>query len=193
MKLASNTPTKNLKPNDRLDTLEAQSENLNMAVRITQALLKQMMEQHKPMQDGLRSTTSMVNDFQYRVLAMQELLNVDVAALTAKADELKLKDWQTASDRDDAERGFTVADKVESAEDVVVISSLVGDASNVGIFRSKMVLAETGNPELVEGLIGKSPGFTMDAKIGEDTHKVTLLAVRKQPVQTEVPQKETIN
>lgn len=184
MKLAPETgkAPASQKPNDRIEKLEKEVANLNMAIRISQMLLKQLMEQMQPVQQELRATTGMVNDFQYRTLALQSTLGVDLVALKTKADELKLNDWNQASDKDDEANGFTKADTATSSEDTVIISSVVAGKDDAGIFRSKVVLGQTGNQQLVEGLLNKAVGTVVDVKIGEDVHTVTLLAVRVAPV-----------
>jgi hypothetical protein len=173
------------KPNDRLEKLEKEVANLSYALRISQVLLKQVLEQLTPTQQDLKATTGMMNDYQYRALAMQALLNVDVAALKTKADELKLVDYTAASDQNDVESGFTTADTVTSDQDVVIITSTVPGKEDSGIFRSKTVLADTGNPELIAGFMNRPVGTAVSAKIGENVHTVTLLGVRKQPVTPE--------
>lgn len=181
------------KPNDRIERLEKEIANMSYALRISQVLLKQVLEQLTPMERDVKATTGMVNDFQYRLLALQGLSGIDVVALKAKADELKLVDYTTASDQNDIESGFTTADTVTSDQDVVLITSTVPGQDDAGIFRSKTVLADTGNPELITGLMNKPVGTVVSAKIGENVHSVTLLGVRVQPKAPEAaPTTETV-
>jgi hypothetical protein len=181
MKLVDKSTKPTKKPIDRVENLEKTVEQLSMSVRVSQMLLKQVLEQLQKHSDGLRSTTGMINDFQYRVLAMQNTLNLDKVKLAAAADELKLADWQSASDRDDIAAGLQSLQKVESATDYVVLTSTTpGVAEDRGIFRSKIQLAESGNKDLIDALVGKSVGEQVTVKLNGDDHLITLLGVRRQ-------------
>lgn len=172
---------KNQKPIDRVEKLEKEIANLSMATRISQMLLKQVMEQLETLKKETNSNTGMLNDFQYRVLALQKTLNVNVDAIAAEADALKLVDWNSASDKDDATQNFIHSNKVESDADVVIITSTVPGSDNGGIFRSKSVLADTRNKELIDALVGKSVGDKVEVTLNEEKHVVELLGVRQFP------------
>jgi sporulation protein YlmC with PRC-barrel domain len=134
------------------------------------------------MQSDLGRTVGVMNDLQYRLLAYQEVSGVDIEALKAKADELRLKDYNEASDKEDAEKGLIPVDTVESVNDYVVISSTTpGEAQDKGIFRSKFRISESGIAELMTGLIGKKVGETLEVKLADLNHVVEVLAIRKDP------------
>lgn len=176
---------KNQKPIDRVEKLEKEIANLTMATRISQMLLKQVMEQFETLKKENNSNTRMLNDFQYRVLALQKTLNVNVDTIAAEADALKLIDWNSASDKDDAVQNLKITNKVESDADVVIITSTVIGTENGGIFRSKTVLADTHSKELVDALIGKTVGDKVEVTLNEEKHLIELLGVRQFP-KTEV-------
>lgn len=162
-----------------IDALKKQVENLTMALRINQALLQQVLPSVQAMGQDLKNTTAMMNDFQYRFLALQKLLNVDVAKMGEEADALKLFDWDKASDADDEEKGLVSVPKVESPQDIVIITSTIEGKSEGGIFRSKMVLAETGNQALIDALNGAEVGAKVSVDLAGDTHNITLLGIRR--------------
>lgn len=163
-----------------IETLKKQVENLNMATKINQMLLKQVIENMTPMQNDLKFMTGAFNDFQYRFLAAQKVLSLNVEEMIKISDQLKLEDWEKASAKDDADQGFTAVDKVEAGTDVIIITSKTPDqADDKGIFRSKMVLSETANPALIEGLMNKSVGETLEVELNGMKHLVTLLGVRR--------------
>lgn len=171
------------KPIDRVEKLEKEVANLSMATRISQMLLKQMMEQNQKLSGDLRATTGMLNDYQYRFLALQGHLGVDVNKLAVDADGLKLKDWNDASDRDDVENKFVPANVVSDVTNTVIFASTTPDLpEDKGIFRSKVVLADTGSKEFIDAVLGKTVGDVFDVKLNNDLHRVTLLGVRVAPV-----------
>lgn len=161
-----------------VDSLKKQVENLTMALRINQALLQQVLPSVQAMGQDIKNTTAMMNDFQYRFLAMQKLLGVDLAKMGEMADALKLVDWDKASDTDDEEKGLVSVSKVESPQDIIIITSTV-DGKETGIFRSKMVLAETGNQTLIDALNGAEVGAKVSVELAGDVHNITLLGVRR--------------
>jgi sporulation protein YlmC with PRC-barrel domain len=167
---------------ERFEALEQQVEQLAQAVRISQMLIQQFMQSNRSMQSDLGRTVGVMNDLQYRLLAYQEVSGVDIEALKAKADELRLKDYNEASDKEDAEKGLIPVDTVESVNDYVVISSTTpGEAQDKGIFRSKFRISESGIAELMTGLIGKKVGETLEVKLADLNHVVEVLAIRKDP------------
>jgi len=162
----------------KIQALEKNIENLSMALRVNQLLLKKVMDQLQPMQSELKNNTGMLNDFQYRILGLQKCLPVNIEELTTIVDSLKLKDWQDASDKDDESNGLIAADSVSSKEDFVILTSKVlGEEPEHGIFRSKIKLEETGQ-ELTDALLNKKVGQSVDVELNGKTHHVTLLGVR---------------
>lgn len=162
-----------------VEELKKQVENLAMALRVSQALLQQVLPGIQNMGNDIKSTQSMLNDFQYRFLAVQKMLNIDIPKMAAVASELKLSDWEKASDEDDVQQGFVFANKVESPHDIIIITSEVEGKPDTGIFRSKMVLAETGNQALIEALTGAEVGAKVSVELAGETHNITLLGVRR--------------
>lgn len=167
----------------KIKDLEKHIENISMALRVNQMLLKKVIDQIQPMQLELKSNTGILNDFQYRILGLQKCLPVDVQELSAAVDELKLKDWQEASDKDDISNNLKSTDVVSAKEDMVIITSkILGETSEAGIFRSKVKLEEAG-ADLVEALLSKKVGESVEVKLNDKIHQITLLGVRVKQTQ----------
>jgi hypothetical protein len=167
-----------------LETMKKQIENLNMAMRINQAMLKQLMESLVNIGGEAKNLTGMFNDFQYRFLATQKLLNVNSEEVAKISDAMKLEDWNKASEKDDVDNGFQEEDTVTSASDVVIITSKTPDeAEDKGIFRSKVLLSETGSKELIDGLMNHMVGDVVEVQLSGVKHVVTLLGVRVKPAE----------
>lgn len=168
---------------NRIAELEREVANLTMAVRVSQALLKQFMEQIRPMQEDLTRFYAALNDNQYKTSALLDSVpGVSREQIATLADKLKLADWQESSDKDDQARGLVPADTVSSDEDIVIIASTTPDeAEDKGIFRSKSLLKDIANQDIVSGLLNKSVGATVETTINGSRHVVELLGVRTAP------------
>jgi hypothetical protein len=117
------------------------------------------------------------------------MLNVDEATLNAKADAIKLEDYNKASDKEDAEKGLSVADVI--AEDSIVIVTSTCDDKDKEIFRSKFKLNEAGVPDLQANLLGKKVGDKVEVALNGITHNLEVLGIRTAPpVVTETTDEE---
>jgi hypothetical protein len=165
---------------DKFRGLQTELANSQMAMNITQAMVRQLMQSTKAMGDDLGRALNLLNELQYKVLALQSVSNVDVAQLNAKIADLRLKDFNEASDNEDARDGFTVGEEVKD-DSVVILTSTAKNANNeeVGIFRSRIKLSDTGLPELISGLLGKKVGEKVDVKLNGDLHTIELLGIRQ--------------
>ena len=167
-----------------VESLKKHLENLNMAMRINQAMMKQIMENTVSLGSETKNLTGMLNDFQYRFLATQKFLSVNTDMVAEIADTMKLVDWNEASKKDDAENGFQESDTVTDASCVVIISSKTPDEEqDKGIFRSKVLLGETGSKDLIDTLVGKKVGDVVEVQLNGMKHVVTLLGVRVKPAE----------
>lgn len=185
MKMA-NSQKKNNKPNAaRLAELEREVANLTMAVRVSQALVKQLIDQTRLAKEDLTRFYSALNDVQYKTGALlSSVPGVSREQIAALADQLKLADWQESSDKDDATNALVSADFVSSENDIVIITSTTPDeAEDKGIFRSKSLLKDIANQDIVNGLLNKPVGTTLETTINGSRHVVELLGVRVQPQQ----------
>jgi hypothetical protein len=183
MKMVDSSKKRSKTATARVADLEREVANLTMAVRVSQALIKQLVEQIKPMQEDLTRFYSALNDVQYKTSALlSSVPGVSRQQIASVADQLKLIDWQQSSDKDDEVRGLVEADSVSSDEDVVIIASTTPDEEeDKGIFRSKSPLKEISNADIAKGFLNKSVGATVETTINGSRHVVELLGVRTAP------------
>jgi hypothetical protein len=165
---------------DKLRELDAYVSNLTAASRITQAMIQQLIQNSKNIGDDLNRALGMLNELQYKVLALQKFTSVSPSELNAEIETMRLKDFTDASDKEDAEKKYAVVDTV--AEDsVVILTSTTASSPDRGFFRSKIKLSESGVPDLISGLVGKTVGHTLSVKLNGEDHAITLLGVRQPP------------
>ena len=171
---------------EKLREIEAELKNSQMAGRISQMMLKQVMENMQNMSQDLGRALGLIAELQYKVLAVQRVSGLDVAQLTAVANELRLKDFNETSDKEDAEQNFTVGTTIN--EDSTVILTSTTDAPDAGIFRSKIKLSECGVPALISELMGREVGARALVMLNGVEHAVEVLGIRQPPAAVEVPQ-----
>lgn len=179
-----NNPTPGFKQQPQLSTkdkfrhFETELKNSQMASRISQMMVQQLIQNGKSMGEDVSKLFQLASELQYKFLALQEVMGVDVAALNAVTTRLRLKDFEEASTKEDLEKGFTAIDTVEDSSTVILTSTTAGGADQ-GIFRSRVKLTDTGSPELIQGLMGKTVGTKCTVKLNNVDHEVELLGVRR--------------
>lgn len=180
---------------DRIRELETAAQNMQMAMQMSQMMIKHLTDQFSVVQNDLGSTMGMVNDFQYRTLAMLDLGKFNNDEIEAKAEEFKLKDFNSASDKEDLAKGYTNDDAGVITEDSIVLitSNTPSLDEDQGIFRSKFPMSECLTPELRESLLGAKLGETIDGDVQGVTHKITILGLRLAPVVEEIAEENNEN
>lgn len=180
MKIVDSQKKRSKLTTNRVAELERELSTLTMAVRISQALIKQLTEQLRPIQDDMTRFYSVLNDTQYKTNALlASVPGVSKEQIASLADQLKLTDWQASSDTDDAVRGLVPADVASSPEDTVIITSTTpNESEDKGIFRSKSPLKDITNQDIVNGFLNKPIGTKVETSINGSLHVVELLAVR---------------
>ncbi len=173
---------------ERIREMETELKNVQMALRISQMMMQQMMQSHKGVTEDLGKALGLINELQYKVLAVQSVGALDLTALNAKADELRLKDFNEASDREDKENNFAVGNAVN--EDSIIIVTTKTEETDKGIFRSKFKLAECGAPDLIEGFMGREVGAKGVVKLNGLDHEIELLGIRQPPKAEAAPAEE---
>lgn len=164
----------------KIRELETQVANVEMATRISQMLLRQVLDQFQAVRRDLDNTMGILNDFQYRTQAMLKLGNFNVDELNKLAEEFKLKDYMTASDKEDEVKNYLLDnDGVVTEDSVVIITSKTNGDEDRGIFRSKFTMQECQTETLREKLLGKKVGDVVVEEINGDTHEITILGLRK--------------
>jgi len=129
-----------------------------------------------------------IDQLDYRTLgfsrAIAELgLTADFAALVEKhALAAKVDAFNELSDKDDVKRELTNAcDEVVSEEHSVILTSECAEASDQGIFRSKMDVGGEEFASVKNDFLGKKVGESFTSKIQGKDHVVTILGLRKKP------------
>lgn len=170
------------KPNqlERITTLEKSAEALSMGVRVSQMLVQQMLQRVTHLEEKLAFVVSSNNDLQYRLLALQKVTGVDLTALQAEADRIKLEEWNKASEEDNKSRNLVPTTEVQDESSVVVITSSTPGTEDRGIFRSKVAVSEIGSADATEKFKGKKPGDKFELELAGNTHVVELLEVYTQ-------------
>lgn len=172
MKNGFRTPPKK----DLQRQLSAEVENTAMSVRLTQMMVQQLLENNKTMQSDLSQAIGQLTELQYKVLALQDVLNVDLKQMADVVNSRRLNDFNDAAARQDAKENLKEAETVDT-DSTVIITSLANNDS--GIFRSRLKLAECGVPTLIEGLQGKQVGTKVAVQLNGVDHEVELLAIRE--------------
>jgi ribosomal protein L29 len=141
---------------ERLASLEKKLANLEMASRISQMMTQQLMNNMRNMQQDLGRAMGLLNETQYKILAIQEVSGLDLVKMNEVANAKRLTDFTEASDKEDADGNFTVGDVVEK-ESTIILTSTTQNVDQ-GIFRSRIKLADCGVPELVNAFAGARVG-----------------------------------
>ena len=172
-----------LNKGEKFQQLVKQVESLSMATRLNQLLIQKMGQQMGEMAQGISNSQTMLNDFQYRLLALQKNLNVDVDGLQKVADELKLEDFTKASDAQDADGTWDVIEKVENDNDTVIITSTTpAEKEDKGILRSRIAVGEMQQPDLQAKLVGTKAGDVVVHNLNGCEHHIAVLGVRRKKV-----------
>lgn len=171
---------------ERIDALEQQLQQLATTIRIQQMIMQKTGESVSKQAEDMFRNKSMIHDVQYRTLAMIELDRSAFAtqkeyvdALDAKADQLRLKDYNEMSDLEDKAKSLVPVEQVDD-ESTVIITTTTGTEPDRGIFRAKFRIAEAGIPNLADMLRGKKVGDRVEAKLNGEDHLVEIVGIRKQ-------------
>lgn len=183
---------KQASPKDRIKELEVALQNTQMALQVSQMMMKHITDQFKAVQTDLTNTMGMLNDFQYRTLAMLEVGKFNRDDIEQKAEELKLKDFDNASAKEDASNGYVDdLNGVVNENSIITITSNTPDlAEDQGIFRSKFPMSECFTPALREKLLGLKLNDSVDTDVAGVRHKITILSIKKTNAVQENVEKE---
>ena len=175
------------KPNktQRIEELEKMFANIQMALRVLQMGMQQFGNSLQLMEKDISSSMGVLNDLQYRTLAMMKITNMDKDKLEKIAADMKLKDFNDASDKEDAEKKYEIVDTIEK-DSVVIIASTCEEDPDASIFRSKFKLDESSNANAIKEFPGKKVGDKFDFTINDKKHVIEILGIRKVPAVEEV-------
>ncbi len=174
------TKKKNMTAGQRQLVLEQKIEQMEMATKMSQMLLQQLGQSTNQIGKDLSELAVRQRDLQYRSLAVQELSNISVEQIDARAEELQVNDFTEASDKEDAEKNYTPA-TVVADDSVIIITTKVDGEQSQGILRSKLILEELAFPDFKADLLGKEVGAELIADINGVEHQVKLLGIRTAP------------
>lgn len=167
---------------ERLKELETELKNTQMALRIQQMMVQQLMQSNKSMGEDLGRALNLINELQYKALSIQKVANLDSALLVAEANILRLNDFENASTKEDVEKNYTIGTTVDD-DSIVILTSTTDDPNDSGIFRSKIKLSECGVPDLIEAFKGREVGAKAIVTLNGVEHTVELLGIRQAPKQ----------
>jgi hypothetical protein len=119
----------------------------------------------------------LISELQYKVLAIQSVGAFEVEKLSAQANELRLKDFNEASDNADKADGFTIGTEV-NADSTVILTSTT-DGTDQGIFRSRIKLSDCGVKDLIDAFMGREVGAKAVVMLNNVEHVVELLGIRQ--------------
>lgn len=162
----------------KINNMETELKNSQTAARITQMMIQQLVNNGRAMSEDVGKLFQLFNELQYKFIALQQLSGVETSKVQELTTELRLKDFVEASDKEDAEKGFTVSDTV-TEDSTVILTSTTSVVPDVGIFRSRIKLLDTQSAELIKGLVGQKVGTKVEAKLNGVDHVVELLGVRQ--------------
>jgi len=169
---------------EKLAAIQTELKNSQMAARISQMMTQQIMQNIQNLSQDLGKALGLINELQYKILAVQKVAGLDTAALADIANELRLKDFNEASDKEDQEQNFTVGGVIGENSTVILTSTTPGN--DAGIFRSKIKLSECGVPDLIAAFMGKEAGAKATIKLNGMDHEIEILGVRQPPPAIEV-------
>lgn len=172
---------KQLTKGQRFELVEKKVGQLEMTSRVNQMMLQQIGNTITPMQGDLGEALGRQRELQYRTLAIQELLNLEVEAIEAKSLELQVKDFDETSDKEDTDKNYTDTDIVAEDSVVIVTTTTPDEEADKGILRSKLLFSDISLPPLAESLLGTKVGDIIDADINGVKHKVEVLGIRSIP------------
>ena len=168
---------------ERLRSMETELKNVQMAGRISQMMMKQMMENTQGLQQDLGRALNLINELQYKILAIQNVSGLDLSKLNEVANVQRLKDFNEASDKEDLNGNFTVGDLVQQ-DSTVILTSVTENPDN-NIFRSRLKLADCQVKDLIEGFMGRPAGAKIITTLNGVEHEIELLGVRNPPAKVE--------
>jgi HAMP domain-containing protein len=179
----SNNGNKYIKQSE-IEPLRKQVENMTMALRVSQALLQQILPQVQSTKDEIASLSGALSDLRYYNKALLNHFKIDSSdehVIVSMVDVLKAQDWQQASDKDDVDSNLAVIETLSSKEDVAMFSTKLVTDPFKGIFRSKIALSELQDESLINSFLGKTVGEVFNVKFNNVEHVVTLLGARSLP------------
>jgi len=170
---------------DQIKTLETELKNYQMATRMSQMMIQQLISNVKSMAADLSAVSAQLYELQYKYEAVRKLTDTDELKVSALCNDLRLKDFEEAAKKVDDKEGLLDVEFAEEDSTVILTSVAVDElGSDKGIFRSRIKLSDSGSPDLIKALVGKKVGDQAAVTLNGLAHTVKLLSVKASPAQT---------
>ena len=166
---------------EKFDALNKQVNQMSMAMNVSQMMISRQGQNQQQLQQDLQEIANRQREIQYRILALAELCSVDETKLNELVTEKQLIDYNELSDKEDQEKGYTLADEVTENSVVIITSKTPELEEDKGILRSKLTWSEIGFPDLKEGLLGKKVGDKTEAMVNGTLHVCEVVGIRNMP------------
>jgi hypothetical protein len=166
--------------------LQTMLTNTQQAIQIQQMMVQKTMKDLSRLDQDMHNAMGLLNDLQYRTLAVIEEGKYDISSLEQTAETIKLKDYNSASDKEDLEKGYTPCDIVKEDNVVIITSECQKDPSR-SIFRSKFNMKDVSVADIIKKFPGLHVGDKVDANINGFDHVIEILGIRNVPVKVEEP------
>jgi prefoldin subunit 5 len=175
-----------LSKNESVQFLNNELQNIQMASKVMQMMLKQLMENFKNLSNDFNSVANQLYELQYNFSAVKKHLNLDENTLTQIANVQRLKDFDEASQKEDVLEHLVPAPFVEEDSTISIRSTAI-DVNGVdkGIFRSRIKLSESGVPALITALKNRVVGDKVTVQLNGLDHEIELLSIREPKKATE--------
>jgi hypothetical protein len=185
--MSSKSSFKNAKKKVQLKDVQDLLQNLQMAIRMMQFTMGRLSDAVIKLDRDMGQAMGVLNDLQYRTLAMMELGQFDKERLEKTADDLKRKDFEQASAQEDQKKNYIPAESVANAECDVILTSFCQTDAAKSIFRSRISLGDITDPKLQEKFLGLKVGDVTTMTLLGVEHAVEILGVRVPAPKTETP------
>ena len=152
-------------------------EGVETAVRLSQMLLQQSANSLHALSGDIKELATRQRDIQYRMLAIQEFLNIDQDEINKISEQKQVADFTEASDKENKVKNLIKADVVD--EDSFIVFTSSAEDPMKSILRSKVEVKNVSLPNFKEAIIGKKTGDTVDVDIQGVKHSISLLEILK--------------
>jgi hypothetical protein len=119
---------------DQIKTLETELKNNQMATRMSQMMIQQLMSNVKSMAADLSAVSAQLYELQYKYEAVRKLTDTDELKVSALCNDLRLKDFEEAAKKADDKEGLLDVEFAEEDSTVILTSVAVDElGSDKGI------------------------------------------------------------
>jgi len=168
-------PTKQLSSKERIKILTDKVAQLEQAAQMNSLL---MQRTGTMMQQDLQETSVRQRDLQYKLLAIENHLEIDSDAIAKLSKTLQIKDYEDLSQKEDEQQNLVPAEEVLESSIVIFTSNTPDEETDKGYLRSKVQISEIGIPGLAEEFVGKKPGDKFEFSIEDVKHAIEVLGIR---------------